>query len=467
MKNPLVSVSVPEIISPARLGLPFRWLLASSWASNIGDGIVLAAGPLLIASETSSPFLVALAALLQRLPFMVLGLWAGAIADRVDRRSVVMAANLARAVVIAVLAGTIATGAVNIPNILTSMLLLGCAETFADTTSGTLVPSVVPREYLATSNHRMSIGFIAGNQLIGPPLGAFFFGIGHVVPFGVQGVTVAVAIILVSRINLCPVPEGAPGLALSSSAGTARIRTDIAEGARWLWQNNPVRMLAIIILVFNITWAGAWAVLVLWSREILGMDVVGFGLLTSFSALGGIAGSALFPVLARRVNYALLMRICLCCEVALHLIFFFTFHPWVAMAGMAFFGLYAFVWGTLGQTIRMRAVPLAFQGRVTSVYLMCMTGGLVVGQALGGVVAEHFGLRAPFLFAFIGAGVTLAIVWKNVTHIAEAEAEPEAERQAEPETERQAEPEGRPIAEPETERQAEPEGKPIVEPELA
>ena len=79
--SPLVS-RLGEIIAPSHLGRPFRWLMSASWSSNIGDGIALAAGPLLVASQTRNPTLVALAALLQRLPWLLLGLWAGAIADR-------------------------------------------------------------------------------------------------------------------------------------------------------------------------------------------------------------------------------------------------------------------------------------------------------------------------------------------------------------------------------------------------
>ena len=75
-----------DVVAPPRMGVGFRWLLASSWTSNLGDGIGLAAGPLLVASQTRNPVLVAMAALLQRLPWLLFGLWAGAIADRVDRR---------------------------------------------------------------------------------------------------------------------------------------------------------------------------------------------------------------------------------------------------------------------------------------------------------------------------------------------------------------------------------------------
>src|SRR3954453_18416429 len=96
------------------MGTGFRWLLASSWTSNLGDGIGLAAGPLLVASQTRNAVLVAMAAVLQRLPWLVFGLWAGALADRLDRRRVVIVADLLRALVVAALCVTIVTGQVSI-----------------------------------------------------------------------------------------------------------------------------------------------------------------------------------------------------------------------------------------------------------------------------------------------------------------------------------------------------------------
>jgi len=90
-----------DAVLPARMGTPFRWLIGSSWITNLGDGISLAAGPLLVASQTKDPFLVAMAALLQRLPWLLFGLYAGVLADRLDRRMVVVLVNLARAAVIA------------------------------------------------------------------------------------------------------------------------------------------------------------------------------------------------------------------------------------------------------------------------------------------------------------------------------------------------------------------------------
>src|SRR3954451_18103191 len=82
---------------PTRLGPGFRWLLASSWVSNLGDGLMTAAGPLLVASQTHNPVLVAAAAMSSQLPWLLFGLVAGALADRLDRRVIVMVVDSLRA----------------------------------------------------------------------------------------------------------------------------------------------------------------------------------------------------------------------------------------------------------------------------------------------------------------------------------------------------------------------------------
>src|SRR5919107_6454321 len=110
------------------MGTPFRWLVGSSWVGNLGDGIGLAAGPLLIASQTSDPLLVALAGLLQLLPWLLFGLGAGVLADRVDRKLLVIAVDLMRAAVLVALTLALVTDAVSVPLVLAALFLLGTAE---------------------------------------------------------------------------------------------------------------------------------------------------------------------------------------------------------------------------------------------------------------------------------------------------------------------------------------------------
>ena len=406
--------SLVDRIAPPRMGAGFRWLLSSSLVSNLGDGIALAAGPLLVASQTSNAFLVALAALLQRLPWLLLGLYAGALADRVDRRRLVVAANAARAVVLAVLAITIATGHVSVTVVLGAMLLLGVAEVFADTATNTLLPMLVRPDDLGIGNARFQGSFLVANHIVGPPVGAFLFAAGMAVPFVTQAVLVAFAVVLVGRISL-PVH-------VREADERSHVLQEIREGLRWVWHHDAVRTLAVVIVAFNITWAAGWAVLVLYAIDHLGMGEVGFGLLTSAAAVGGLVSTSLYDRIERRFDLATVMRACLTLEVVTHLSFAVAPNGAWAMATMVVFGAYAFVWGAVSTAVRQRATPRALQGRVSSVYSVCVFGGLVVGQLLGGWIAETWGLTAPFWFAFVGAGITLALVWRQLAHIAHVEA---------------------------------------------
>jgi MFS family permease len=176
----------------------------------------------------------------------------------------------------------------------------------------------------------------------------------------------------------------------------------------------------MIILVFNITWAAPWGILVLYATDHLGMGPVGYGALTTASALGGLVGVGIFGALERRVSFATLMRVCLTLEVIMHLAFALTTVPAIAFVIMFGFGVYAFVWATISTTVRQRLVPLTLQGRIASVNMVGVFAGLVIGQALGGVIAQTWGLTAPWWFAFGGSALTLLLVWRSISSIAAA-----------------------------------------------
>ncbi|MGE3590099.1 MAG: MFS transporter [Ilumatobacteraceae bacterium] len=404
---------VAEAIAPSRLGSDFRRLLMSSWISNIGDGIALAAGPLLVAAQTRDPLLVALAGLLQRVPWLLFGLHAGVVADRFDRRLVVAFVDGLRACVLVVLALCIATDSVSITVVLVAMFVLGTAETFADTTTNTLMPMILEPKDLGVGNARLMVGFITANQLAGPPIGAGLFAIGMVLPFVTQAVCAALGASLVWRMATSrPDPRD----------DRPPVRRDIADGVRWLWGHPPVRTLTLTIVTFNVTYGAAWSVLVLYSIERLGLGDVGFGLLTTCSAIGGVLGSSSYGFIERRVSLANVMRIGLIIETLTHLGLAVTNVPAVAMVVMFVFGTHAAVWATTSTAIRQRAVAIEFQGRVGSVYMMGVHGGLVVGAAIGGVVARIWGVTGPFWFAFVGSALILVVIWRELGHIAHADA---------------------------------------------
>ncbi len=112
------------------------------------------------------------------------------------------------------------------------------------------------------------------------------------------------------------------------------------------------------------------------------------------------------------------MRIGLIIETLTHLSLALTRTPAVALAIMVVFGAHAFIWGTTSITVRQRAVPQELQGRVTSVNGLCVYGGLVIGAALSGPIADEWGITAPFWFAFVGSAVFVVLIWRQLAYIA-------------------------------------------------
>jgi MFS family permease len=402
---------IGEAIAPSRLGRDFRWLFAASWITNIGDGIAVAAGPLLLATQTRDPGLVAMALLVQRLPYLLIGLYAGVLADRVNRRRVVIAVNLLRALVVGALAVIIATGRVNVVVVLATLFILGTAEVFADITKSTLLPMVVAKPDLGVANARIVSGFLTANQLVGPAIGAFLFAVGLAVPFGAQALCMALGAVLISRITpTSPVRPDEP----------SHLARDLKEGVRWLWNHAPLRTLAITVFVFNITFGAAWSVLVLIAIERLQVGEVGYGLMIAVGAFGGLLGAAAYGALESRFSLADIMRAGLIVECLTHLTLATTTTPWVGMTILFFFGAHNSIWGTTTTTIRQRAVPTDYQGRVSSLNQLGSYGGLVAGAALGGIIAGRWGVTGPFWFAFAGSVVILALIWRELSHIADA-----------------------------------------------
>jgi MFS family permease len=414
-----------EPFAPAKLGSSFRWLLASAIFSNLGDGIALAAGPLLIASQTDDPFLVAMAYFVQVTPPLLFSLWAGAAADRLNRRTIAIVLNVARAVVLGFLAATIVTGSVNIALVLGALFLLSTAETFADIAEGSLLPRLVPREHLTTANARMSGAFLGVNQLIAPPIGAFLFVAGAAIPFAADAVCFLLGALLISRLARdvgAHRRDDAPASEVGNPAPQAHgVMRDIAEGVRWLAAHPAMRTLVITIVAFNVTYGAAWSVLVLYVRDHLGMGEIGYGIITAASAVGGILGTVGYDALTRRFSLSDLMRAGLLIETATHLTLALTNSPPVAMVTFFLFGAHAFVWGTTATTIRQRSVPDELYGRVSGVYRVGIFGGLVVGAPIGGFLAREFGITGPFWFGFVGSAILVALLWREFSHIAHAD----------------------------------------------
>ncbi|MGH3858385.1 MFS transporter, partial [Actinokineospora sp.] len=173
-----------------------RWLLGSSALSNLGDGIGKVAFPLLAASITRDPILIAGLSATAFLPWLLFATVSGALVDRVDRRRAMLVANLSRAVIVGGLGLLVWADATTIWLLYVMALLLGGVETVADNAAQALVPAVVPRDQLESANGKLQSVEIVGQTFLGGPLGSLTFALFAAMPFLLNSAGFAIAAVL-------------------------------------------------------------------------------------------------------------------------------------------------------------------------------------------------------------------------------------------------------------------------------
>jgi hypothetical protein len=175
------------------LGPGFARLWTANAVSNLGDGVTLVAGPLLAASLTRDPRLVAGLAVAQRLPWLLFSLVSGALVDRLDRRLVMVRVDAARAVVVGLLGVAVLADAATLPLLYAIFFALGTAETLFDNAAVSILPAVVPTDQLSRANGRLLGAQMVANELVAPPLGGWLFAAAAAVPFLVDAGSFAAA----------------------------------------------------------------------------------------------------------------------------------------------------------------------------------------------------------------------------------------------------------------------------------
>lgn len=398
------------------LGANYRKLWTASAISNLGDGVRLTALPLFVASLTREPAKVAAVELAGTLPWFLFALTAGAVVDRVDKKRAMTIANVIRAGLMIGLAAATLAGSEGLVLLYGISFLLGSAETIFDNAAQSIMPAVVRRDQLERANSRLYAAEIINNQFAGGPLGGLLFAAGAALPFIVDGASFAVSALLIAALTGSFHSERSPD-------SRTTIRHDIATGLRWLWRHRLIRTLALMLGVWNGINMAGYSILVLYALEILDLDELGFGILAAAAAGGGLVGTLVASRISRRRPGTTLIGMVLLGAVTA-LVIAVTSNVFVVGAMLALEGFAGLVWNVITVSLRQRIVPDDLLGRVNSVYRLLGWGSMPIGAAIGGITADAFGLRAPFLLGFgvlvVTALAALPIV--NDRTIAEAQA---------------------------------------------
>jgi MFS family permease len=385
----------------AGLGAVFWRLWTSSTLSNLADGIVKVSLPLVAIRFTDSPTLIAGLVFVLTLPWLLFALPAGALADRLDRRRIMLGANTVRAGALGVLALTLSTDVGSIWVLYAVAAVLGTVETLYDTAAQSIIPQVVPRERLSRANGRLFAAEITANEFVGPPVGGFLILAGAVTAFATPAALWAVAI---GALLLVPGPFRVERVERTS------LRADVAEGLRFLWAHRLLRTLAAMVGTFNFASNAAWAVLVLYAvgpESAVGLSEPAFGALLATAAAGMLAGSLVAEQVERWLGRGrALLVVTVACSL---LVAGPALTSNAVLIGAAFFvsGTGSGVWNVITVSLRQRVTPDRLLGRLNSGYRLLAWGSRPLGALAGGVLAQVFGLRAVFVVMTV---LTLSLV---------------------------------------------------------
>jgi MFS family permease len=403
---------------PGRLGRRYWQLWGSSGLSNVADGVLQVALPLVAITYTTSPGQIAGVALAGRLPWLLFALQAGAISDRHDRRRVMLTANVGRASLLAVLAVLVALQTGGIVTLYVAAFAIGVCETLYDTSAQSIMPQVVEKDQLSKANGRLYAVELTGQAFIGPPLGGFLMAVGAALALTGSSAAwfFAAGVLFFVKGKYRP-----------TEVSTQTIRADIVEGLRFLWSQRVIRAMALLTGICNLASSAVFAVFVLYAvgpDSPMGLSEPAYGVLLTAAAIGALAGSLVADRVERAIGRQLSLLVMLVVGSLEFVIPALTANAWAIAAGMVLTGAVIVLGNVVMVSLRQRVTPTRLLGRVNSAYRLVAWGTQPLGALLGGLVADAFGLVSLFWAATVVTLIPLVLLPVLTNHNME-----EAERQ--------------------------------------
>jgi MFS family permease len=372
------------------VGPTFRKLLTAYAIQTLGEGVVLAALPLIAATLTSDARLISMVVLFLELPWLLLSLPLGALIDRANRRRIIIVTQLVQAVAGGAVGLAVWLGHVPFATLLLLAAVLGTGDILFMGSSKAIIPRVVPSEALESANGMNVTAETIGRSFAGPMLGAFLFAVTPGLPLGFILATYVISAAVVCTVR--PRPEFHP--AASSVGPRASILAEIKEGAVWLLRHPVLRVVAVMAAVSNFCVFMGQSTLVLFAKEELGVNDAAYGALVASMAIGGVVGGLLSSRIARRFGpRTLVPAVAAASAGSLLSIGLFGRTAWSVALLFCVWSFGLSVWNVVAQSLCQRIIPNELMGRVGGASRMLAFGALPLGALAGGFVGHAYGLR--------------------------------------------------------------------------
>ncbi|MDT0467338.1 MFS transporter [Streptomyces gibsoniae] len=387
----------------------FRALWIAQLVSNIGSWMQTVGAQWLLVGDSAA--LVTLIQTASSLPVVLLALPSGVIADRFDRRSVLLSAQFAMLAVSGVLAVLAFTGGLTPTVLLVLTFLLGCGTALMGPAWQAIQPELVERRQLGEA---AALGAVNMNlaRAVGPALGGAAVaaaGAGWVFAFNAASYLGIAAVLLVWRRPLAAAPD----------AGSERLLAALYAGRRYVWNAPGVRRVLLRTLLFIPGGSALWALLPLTANRSLGLGSGGYGLLLGAVGVGAVAGAFALPRMRRVLGANGTLAVGAVVFAGVLAVLAKVHVPWLVAvallpAGLAWIG----VLSTLNAAVQSR-LPAWVRARGLAVYLLVFQGGQALTAPLWGAVADRVGLSACLLIAGVAMLLSAASVRRWPLHDAE------------------------------------------------
>lgn len=380
----------------------FMRLWGAQVSANLGGQASGVAYPLLVLAMTGSPQKASWVVVLHLLPFLILSLPVGAWVDRWDRRRLMLRCVAGRILAVLSLALALAFDRLSLPHLYIVAMLEGVFHVFVNIAGTAALPRVVPPGQLPAATAQNQAGYGA-SAVAGPALGAALYqGVHRAAPFMLDALCHGWAWWSLWRLRtpMAPVSRQTP----------RPLRTEVAEGLRWLWRERLVRDMALITSVINAVQAGMPLLLIVLARQ-QGASEAQVGAVLSCGGGGAVLGALVGPWVQRRVQFGPAVIALLGIEAAVFPLYALGTGPWSLGLVYGAIMFCAPIYNVVQFSHRLAMIPDGLQGRVNSSFRLVAMGLIPVGSAACGWLLEHRGTgTALWVLGSVWAGAALAAV---------------------------------------------------------
>jgi MFS family permease len=389
------------------MGPGFNRLWASSLVSNLADGVLMAAAPLLAITLTDSTVLISAIGAMVMLPWLLFAMPIGVMVDRVDRRFILAGSNAIRSAVIGAVALGIATDHITIYWLIFSGFIIGVCEVATDTTAQSLIPQILDEEHYEKGNSRLQISETVIQGFIGSPLSGFLYAIAIWLPFFINSIGYAVATLFAL---LIPIQYLQDVRTDSPNETKASYIEDIKFGIRYLYNQKVLRRLVLTTATIGVCYSAGTATMVLFIIKELELSPQYFGVVLSIQGVGALLGAVVAPKASKKFGRSIIMTLGITSSSVVLLLQGFASNIYIFVVLATFGGFAISQWNILLMATYQRIIPNELYGRIHGTRRTLVWGMMPIGSLIGGVLA-HFSLRLPML---IGGFLASALAFASI-----------------------------------------------------